>query len=268
MHNSAAAELLRGVRAGAPVAVGYVPMAMAFGVLATQAGGAGQPLLSFLQAGAMSFFVYAGASQFASLGMLAAGASALSIVLATFVLNFRHFLMSVSLSRRLPLRKGGHPVYHVLPLALGFGITDETFVVASLEERLTIRYFVGLIATVYLAWFAGTLIGAGFSSLIPPVIARGMGVALYAMFIAILVPGVKKSFVNGLVAVAGGILAWGASVLVPAIPGGWRIVIAILVASAIGALIGGDDNKAGPGRSEAPAGPAGSSGERPPEGTA
>ena len=248
MRNNAAAEILRGVRAGAPVAVGYVPMAMAFGVLATQGGRTGQPLLSFLQAGAMSLFVYAGASQFASLGMLAAGASALSIVLATFVLNFRHFLMSVSLSRRLPLRKGGHAVYHVLPLALGFGITDETFVVASLEERLTVRYFVGLIATVYLAWFTGTLIGAGFSSLIPPVIARGMGVALYAMFIAILVPGVKKSVVNGLVAVAGGVLAWGASVLVPAIPGGWRIVIAILVASAIGALIGGDEDRAGPDR--------------------
>jgi len=239
MQRDAAAEVMRGVRAGLPVAVGYVPMAMAFGVLATQTG------LSFLQAGAMSFFVYAGASQFASLGLLAGGASALAIVLATLVLNFRHFLMSVALSRRLPLRRGGHPVYHVLPLALGFGITDETFVVASLEERLTIRYFVGLIATVYLAWFSGTLIGAGFSSLIPPVIARGMGVALYAMFIAILVPGVKKSLVNGLVAVAGGFLAWGASMLVPGIPAGWRIVIAILAASLIGALIGGEEDGTG-----------------------
>jgi len=237
MQNSPAAEILRGVRAGVPVAVGYVPMAMAFGVLATQTG------LSFLQAGAMSLFVYAGASQFASLGLLAGGASALAIVLATLVLNFRHFLMSVSLSRRLPLRQGGHAVYHVLPLALGFGVTDETFVVASLEARLTVRYFVGLIATVYLAWFTGTLIGAGFSSLIPPVIARGMGVALYAMFISILVPGVKESLVNGLVAVAGGLLAWGASVLLPEIPAGWRIVMAIMAASLVGAFIRGKDGE-------------------------
>jgi predicted branched-subunit amino acid permease len=71
-----------------------------------------------------------------------------------------------------------------------------------------------------------------------------MGVALYAMFIAILVPGVKKSWVNGIVAVAGGLLAWGASVLVPAIPSGWRIVIAILVASAFGAMLGGGDDAA------------------------
>jgi 4-azaleucine resistance transporter AzlC len=239
MERGAAAEVLRGVKAGVPVAVGYVPMAMAFGVLATQTG------LSFSQAGAMSFFVYAGASQFASLGLLAGGASALAIVLATLVLNFRHFLMSVALSRRLPLRQGSDHRARILPFALGFGITDETFVVASLQDHLTIRFFFGLIATVYLAWLSGTLIGAGFSSLIPAVIARGMGVALYAMFIAILVPGVKKAWVNGLVAVAGGLLAWGASMVVPAVPSGWRIVVAILAASALGAMVGEPDDAAG-----------------------
>ncbi len=226
---------MRGIRAGLPVAVGYVPMAMAFGVLARQTD------LSFFQAGAMSFFVYAGASQFASLGLLATGASALAIVLATLVLNFRHFLMSVALSRRLPLRRDGRPAARVVPLVLAFGITDETFVVACLDERLTTRFFLGLILTVYLAWFSGTLIGAGFSSLIPPVIARGMGVALYAMFIAILLPGVKKSWVNGAVAAAGGLLAWGAGAAFPGIPAGWRIVIAIVAASGLGALLGGQD---------------------------
>jgi 4-azaleucine resistance transporter AzlC len=238
MEQGAAAEVMRGIRAGLPVAVGYVPMAMAFGVLATQTG------LSFFQAGAMSLFVYAGASQFASLGLLAGGASALAIVLATLVLNFRHFLMSVALSRRLPLRQARDHRARALPYVLGFGITDETFVVASLQSRLTVRFFLGLIGTVYLAWLSGTLIGAGFSSLIPPVIARGMGVALYAMFIAILVPGVKESWVNGLVAVSGGLLAWGASMAVPALPSGWRIVIAILAASAIGAGIGSGEESA------------------------
>ena len=220
--------MMRGVRAGIPVAVGYVPMAMAFGVLATQTG------LSFLQAGAMSLFVYAGASQFASLGFLAGGASALAIILATFVLNFRHFLMSVALSRRLPPRRRGALSW----IALGFGVTDETFVVSSLDSDLTPPYFLGLILTAYLAWLSGTLIGAGFSSLIPTVIARGMGVALYAMFIAILIPGVKKSWVNGVVAVAGALIAWGISLAIPAVPSGWRIVIAILVASAVGAAVG------------------------------
>jgi 4-azaleucine resistance transporter AzlC len=243
MEATTQSEVLRGIRAGIPVAVGYVPMAMAFGVLATQTG------LSVIQAGAMSFFVYAGASQFASLGLLAGGASALAIVLATLVLNFRHFLMSVALSRRLPRgsrRDAGAPgrASWLSSLAYGFGITDETFVVASLDERLTPPFFLGLIVTVYLSWLSGTLIGAGFASLIPPVIARGMGVALYAMFIAILLPGVKKSWVNGVVAVAGGLFAWGASLVVPGMASGWRIVVAILAASAVGAVIGGDDDEA------------------------
>jgi 4-azaleucine resistance transporter AzlC len=234
MSGNAGMEMLRGVRAGLPVAVGYVPMAVAFGVLARQTG------LGFFPAAAMSLFVYAGASQFASLGLLAAGASALAIILATLVLNFRHFLMSVALSRRLPLERGGarRPPWAVA-LVLGFGITDETFVVASLDDSLSPRYFFGLALTAYLAWLSGTLIGAGFSSLIPPVISRGMGVALYAMFIAILIPGIKKSWRNGIVAAAGG-----ASRVAPALPAGWRIVIAILVASAIGVALGEPQNEA------------------------
>jgi 4-azaleucine resistance transporter AzlC len=242
MERTAGTDILRGVRAGLPVAVGYLPMAMAFGVLATQTG------LSFGQAAAMSLFVYAGASQFASLGLLAGGASALAIVLATLVLNFRHFLMSVALSRRIPLDRGHAP--WAAPLGLGFGITDETFVVASLNESLTPPFFLGLALTAYLAWLSGTLIGAGFSSLIPAVIARGMGVALYAMFIAILVPGVKKAWINGLVAIAGAAIAWGASLAVPGLPSGWRIVIAILAASAVGAAIGGEETEPS-GREEA-----------------
>jgi 4-azaleucine resistance transporter AzlC len=244
MERTAGTEVLRGVRAGLPVAVGYLPMAMAFGVLATQTG------LHFMQAAAMSFFVYAGASQFASLGLLAGGASALAIVLATLVLNFRHFLMSVALSRRIPLERRPGRAAWATPLALGFGITDETFVVASLNESLTPPFFIGLALTAYLAWLSGTLIGAGFSSLIPAVIARGMGVALYAMFIAILIPGIKKTWVNGLVAAAGASLAWGASLIVPALPPGWRIVVAILAASAIGAAVGGTDTEPA-GREEA-----------------
>jgi predicted branched-subunit amino acid permease len=152
------------------------------------------------------------------------------------VLNFRHFLMSMALSRSIGAQ--GEARTRAAEAGMAFGVTDETFVVASLAERLTPGFFYGLALTAYLAWLSGTLIGAGFSSLIPPVVARGMGVALYAMFVAILVPGVKASRVNLLVAVCGGLLAWGASLVVPGIPSGWRIVIAILVSSAIGAAIG------------------------------
>ncbi len=240
MEKHPTAELSRGLRAGIPIAVGYVPMAVAFGFLAAQGG------LSLAQAAGMSLLVYAGASQFAALGMLAGGASALAITLATLVLNFRHFLMSVALSRRMGFDASpaaGRDVPSWGP-ALAFGVTDETFVVASLDPAPTAWYFLGLALAAYGAWNLGTLIGAGFSTLIPPGIARGLGVTLYAMFIAILLPGVRRAWVNGLVAVAGGLLAWCASLAVPSLPGGWRIVAAIVVASALGALLGGEGDPA------------------------
>ena len=230
MEHGARAQVLRGVRAGIPVAFGYVPMAVAFGILAARAG------LGVGPAAAMSVFVYAGASQFASLSLIAGGSSALAISLATLVLNFRHFLMSVSLSRRLPPAPPGRTVW-AASVGLGFGITDETFVVASMEDALTPAFFAGLIATAYVAWVAGTLIGASFGPLIPSFLASGMGMALYAMFIAILVPGVKKSWANGVVAAAGGFLAWVLTIPFPSLPQGWRIVLAILAASALGACV-------------------------------
>jgi 4-azaleucine resistance transporter AzlC len=231
MEKANGGEVVRGIRAGVPVAVGYVPMAVAFGVLAAQTG------LSFAQAAAMSLFVYAGASQYAALGLVAGGASALAIILATLVLNFRHFLMSMALSRRLPRSRHGGPASWAAPLGLGFGITDETFVVASLDKALSPAFFVGLMLTAYVAWVAGTVVGAGFSSLIPPLIARGMGVALYAMFVAMLVPGARKGWINTVVAVLGGAVSWGTLLVFPAFPAGWRVVASILVASGIGAAV-------------------------------
>ena len=117
------------------------------------------------------------------------------------------------------------------PRPSGLGVTDETFVVAMAEERLTPTFFLGLIVTVYLSWSTGTIIGAVFSTFIPEVLARGMSVGLYAMFIAILVPSARKSWVTLIVAALGGLLTWGLTFVFPSLPYGWRIVIAILAAS-------------------------------------
>lgn len=230
MNHPLRTEALRGARAALPIAIGYVPIAIAFGILARQAGlRAGEAL-------AMSAFVYAGASQFASLPLIAGGASPIAIALATLVLNFRHFLMSASLVQKLPS--------HV-PAALGLGVTDETFVVAMAEERPTAVYFLGLILPVYLSWSTGTIIGAAFSAFIPQVLARGMSVGLYAMFVAILVPGARQSWVVLAVAAVGGLLTWALAFLFPSLPYGWRIVLAILAASALGAAFKSPDERSG-----------------------
>lgn len=230
MISDTRSELLRGARSAIPIAIGYVPVAIAFGILARQAG------FSVVQALGMSAIVYAGASQFASLPLVAGGASPIAIALATLVLNFRHFLMSASLVQKLPGRAAA---------GLGLGVTDETFVVAMAEERLTTTFFLGLIVPVYLSWSTGTIIGAVFSAFIPQVVARGMSVGLYAMFVAILVPGARKSWLVLVVAALGGLLTWGLAYLLPALPYGWRIVIAIIAASAVGAAFGRPEGEDG-----------------------
>ncbi len=218
-------ELLRGLSAGLPIAVGYLPIAITFGILARQTG------LGVAQAAAMSLFVYAGASQFVSLPLIAGGASPAAIALATLVLNLRHFLMSASLGQRISVGRGA-------AAGLGLWVTDETFVVATLEPRPTRLYFCGLGAAAYVSWAAGTVIGGVAAPLVPRVVSDAMGVGLYAMFIAILVPAVRAGWRNGAIAAAGALIAWGLGIVVPSVPFGWRIIIAIIAGSAIGLAFG------------------------------
>jgi predicted branched-subunit amino acid permease len=114
-------------------------------------------------------------------------------------------------------------------------------VVAMAEERPTFMYFLGLIVPVYLSWSTGTIVGAVFSTFIPQVLARGMSVGLYAMFVSILVPSARKSWLVLAVATVGGLLTWGLALVFPSLPYGWRIVMAILAASALGAAFKSPD---------------------------
>jgi 4-azaleucine resistance transporter AzlC len=210
----------RGLRAGIPVTIGYLPMAVAFGIVARAAG------IGMAEATGMSVFVFAGASQYMAADLVASGVHPASIVLATLVLNFRHFLMSTHLGRRL--RPGP-----AASLAVGFVVTDETYVVGSLEPDLTPGFFLGLGVAAWLGWVAGTVIGAAAAAAIPEFLARGMSVTLFAMFIALLAPAVMKRWQRGVVAVLGALLAWTGSRYLPGLGPGWRIVVAMVAASAV-----------------------------------
>ena len=118
-----AAEFLRGARKSLPVITGMIPSGAAFGILAETAG------FSVWESLLMSLIVFAGASQFAALNLLAVGAPAADIVLATALLNARHIMMGSSLSRRM--KGGGNPLCKA---ALFFFLTDESFSVASLQS--------------------------------------------------------------------------------------------------------------------------------------
>lgn len=229
-------ELLKGLSAAVPIAIGYVPIAVAFGVIARQSG------LPFAETVLMSMMVFAGASQFMAVQMATAGALGMEIIFATLVLNFRHFIMSLSLMDRLkdvPLLAKG---------ALAFGVTDETFAVAAMDEkggnkRIHPLYMVGLIAVAYGSWVFGTVVGALFAGVIPQSISDSMNIALYAMFIALLIPAVRKRWWAGAVALIGMALN---ALFGLFLSGGWATVLATVAAAGCGAYLMPKDQSPAP----------------------
>jgi len=212
--------LREGIIASLPIAVGYIPIAITFGVIAQSAG------LTLVQALSMSLFVFAGASQFVGVNLIAMGVPFAEIVLTTFILNFRHFLMSSSLATKFA------PMKRSMLALIGFGITDETFSLASLQSgKLGAAFLLGLNFTAYTAWAVGTGLGVILGAGMPPMLQSSMGIGLYAMFIGLLVPGMKKSLKATAIAIAAGITNL---VFYNYFSVGWSIILATIT----GALIG------------------------------
>jgi len=215
--------LKRGAAAAWPICLGYLPIGLAFGVLAQKAG------LSPLQIGLMSIFVFAGSSQFIAVSMLAAGASIISIVATTFVVNLRHFLMSSALAVFL---KNADPKKLTF---FSYGVTDESFAVNLSKFRDTQWDLNSALVTNYTAnftWIVTTVLG-GIGGQFIPAHAFGIDYALIAMFICLLVFQLR-GFIYIITAIIAGIFAVFLSML---IPGNSYIVIASMAAAAIGVII-------------------------------
>lgn len=175
-------DFMSGLKAGMSIAIGYFPVALTFGLLSKSSG------LTLAETLSMSLIVYAGAAQYIALNLLSLGIGMAEIILATFILNSRHFLMSASIQARAakdPLWK---------KIIYSFGITDETFSVASMRPgKITAGFMFGLGGIAYGSWALSTLLGYVFGASLPDVLKESMGIALYAMFIALLVPPLSKS---------------------------------------------------------------------------
>jgi 4-azaleucine resistance transporter AzlC len=212
-----------GVRAAIPIVLGYLPVGMAFGVLARRAG------LAPSEAVLMSLVVYAGASQFLAVEMLFKGLAGLPVVLATFFINLRHLLMSSTLAPRLQGVR--------LPLLslLAGQLTDESFAVAAADlGRIENRplFLLGLQMTSHAAWVSGSAAGSFFGSLVDGS-GYGLPFALPALFICLLVLQIRSSIhlaVAGLAAVL-------SVVLRTFLPGNGYIIGAAVLASAAGLAI-------------------------------
>ena len=230
-------DFFDGVKAGIPVAIGYIPIAIAFGLLAKSFDVPNYITLM------MSLVIFAGASQFIGVNLLIAGVTYWEIVITTFILNFRHFLMSASLSQRIP---DWTPKKWLATLS--FGITDETFSVASIQkERLLHPFFViGLNLIAFLAWNVGTWVGVFLAVGLPQSVQNSMGIALYAMFIGLLVPSLSKSkpvFVIVMISIfISSVLFWALPMIVSLSPG-WSIIISTIIASAIGVWLYPDEGE-------------------------
>ncbi|WP_164215950.1 AzlC family ABC transporter permease [Virgibacillus sp. YIM 98842] len=210
----------KGIVTGFPIMVGYLPIAITYGVLAKQSG------MSLTELTLMSVMVFAGASQFMGANMIAVGAGVLEIIIATFVLNFRHFVMSLSFMNRLR----DVPMRWKAPLSLG--LTDETFAVSALHPKEAkmekgALFYTALILTAYFSWVLGSLLGGLLGEVIPERLSQSMGIALYAMFIGLLVPSVKKELKVGLIAVIAMLI--NALCLQLGMSTGWAIVLGTIL---------------------------------------
>lgn len=219
--NSVKAQYVNGLRAGIPVILGFVPVGIAYALMARQAG------FSIFETCFMSLSVFAGASQMMAVGMYAQGAGIIAIIIATFILNLRHLIMSMCVNNRMPRTKIG------LKLLAAFGITDESFAIFTTEkqENCTVPFFLGLITVTYLSWNAGTLAGALANDLLPPIITASLGVSLYAMFIGLLFPNLSKNLKLAVLVILTAVCN---TVLTQFIASSWALIISTLLCAFIG----------------------------------
>lgn len=172
-------ELKAGVKDSIPIVLGYLPLGFAFGVLASEIG------LSVFEATMMSVLCFTGAGQYVAIGMLKAGASALTIITANLLINLRYLLFATAL---VPHLKG--KVQILKASLLSYGLTDETYAVASNRYKKyspTLGYIAGLNLTSHIGWISSTILGAFLGTLIADTDKFGLGFALPAMYICLLV---------------------------------------------------------------------------------
>ena len=222
-------EFKTGLKDSVPIALGYLSVSFSFGILALKDG------LTVFQAVLTSFTNVTSAGQFAGLGIMAAGGTILEMCLTQFIINLRYALMSLSLSQKL-----SKEVSFWQRLVIAFANTDEVFAVAMMHNKeLTIKYMLGLQIPPVLGWTAGTALGAVACNLLPVSLTSALGIALYGMFIAIVIPQAKKSRPVMLVVIIALIL----SCIIYYVPvfskisSGIAIIICTVAASAAGALL-------------------------------
>lgn len=222
-------DFSQGLRDGIPIGLGYLSVSFAFGISAVAAG------VPVWGAALISMTNVTSAGQVAGLSLIAAGASLAEQALTQLVINLRYALMSLSLSQKF-----SKEVSLLDRLIMAFLNTDEVFAVASSQPgRVGRRYFFGLMIAPYLGWSSGTVLGAAAGSILPQAAQSALGIAIYGMFLAIIIPPARRiSAVRRVLLAAVALsclIAW--TPLSQVISSGFSIILCTLAAAGLGAWL-------------------------------
>lgn len=218
---------IKGLSHGIPICLGYFSVSFGFGILAVKSG------LRAIDAILISLTNLTSAGQAAGVGIIAAAGTLLEMAITQFVINLRYSLMGLTLSQKLSDK---FTTLH--RLIASFGITDEIFAVAvSQKDKLVPSYMYGLILISASGWVGGTALGAVAGLALPASLTAAMGILLYGMFIAIIVPAARKCRKDLIVILLAALFSAIFKYLLPAVSFGFAIIISAILAAVIGALL-------------------------------
>ena len=224
---------LKGMRHGVPIGLGYFAVAFTLGITAKNVG------LTPIQSALMSFTMHASAGEFAVLTVIAAGSGYLEMAITQLVINLRYLLMSCALSQKV-----SEKLWYPHRFFVSYFITDEIFGISStVDGYLNPWYSYGAACVASPGWVLGTFLGAVVGNILPANVASAMNVALYGMFLAIIIPPARKNKVIAVIVVASMVASTLLTFLADAIAevvtlsSGMRILILTVLIAGIAAYV-------------------------------
>lgn len=228
-------EFRSGLIDAIPICLGYLAVSFAFGIQASEAG------LSVFQASVMSLTNVTSAGQFSSLDLIMTNATLAEMALLQLVVNIRYMLMSTALSQKLSSKVG--TIHRCL---IAYGVTDEIFALSVTRKgKLDPKYSYGLIICSVFGWVLGTFLGAFAGSIMPHRLISALGLAIYGMFLAIIIPDARKD-ISVMLVVIGAMAMSTIFTYAPVlknISSGFRIIIVTIVIAGLAAAFAPDKDE-------------------------
>lgn len=218
---------LKGMKDGIPIGLGYLSVSFGFGILCINLG------LSITSAVTISLTNLTSAGQVAGVGIIAACGTIVEMILAQLVINLRYSLFAISLSQKLD---SSFTTPHRIVAA--FGITDEIFAVSYAQEgKVKPWYMYGLILISAAGWVTGTFLGAAMGQILPAALSDALGIMLYGMFVAIVIPPARKERGVLVAAILAAICSMLFAYVFTFVSGGFAVIISAVVAAAVCAMM-------------------------------